>query len=258
MVEASPPPGPPAPEPGTADPLAEPARRPARAARLIALAEVLLCSGLPTQLVVQLAVVTAGVQPWHAEGVPALAFLATTQILDAALLIGVMAVLTRAHGERAGALWRGTRPGLREIGLGVALIPVVLVLVAATLGLAARYAPWLHNVAENPFETLIDSPARAALMVVVVIVAGGLREELQRAFLLHRFERHLGGPAVGVVVLSAAFGAGHYVQGWDAMVATGVVGAFWAVLYLRRRSVIAPVVSHAGFDVLQVLGTLLA
>lgn len=90
-------------------------------------------------------------------------------------------------------------------------------------------------------------------MVVVVIVAGGGREELQRAFLLRRFERHLGGPVAGVLLLSAAFGAGHYVQGWDAVVATGVAGAFWAVLYLRRRSVVAPMVSHAAFDVLQVL-----
>lgn len=255
MVEVSPPSGPPAPDTGLPGPA--PAPRHTWTGRLVALAEALLCSGLPTQFVVQLAAVTAGVQPWHAAGVPTLAFLATTQILDAALLVGLMVVLTRAHGGSPRALWRGTRPGLRESGLGLALVPVVLVLVAATLTLAARFAPWLHNVQQNPFESLIDSPSRAALMVVVVIVAGGLREEFQRAFLLHRFEHHLGGSTVGVVVLSVAFGAGHYVQGWDAMLATGVVGAFWAVLYLRRRSVIAPVVSHAGFDVLQVLGTAL-
>ena len=38
-----------------------------------------------------------------------------------------------------------------------------------------------------------------------------------------------------------------------AVLATGLIGAFWGVLYLRRRSVMAPVISHAGFNSLQVL-----
>ena len=88
---------------------------------------------------------------------------------------------------------------------------------------------------------------------MVAIVAGGIREELQRAFLLQRFERHLGGATMGVVVLSTAFGLGHALQGWDAAIATGTLGAFWAIVYLRRRSSIAPIVSHAGFNSIEVL-----
>jgi membrane protease YdiL (CAAX protease family) len=86
---------------------------------------------------------------------------------------------------------------------------------------------------------------------VVVVIAGGVREELQRAFLLRRFERWLGGRGVGIVVTSTAFGAGHWIQGADAAVATGLLGAFWAIVYLRRQSSVAPVVSHSGFNLLQ-------
>ena len=115
-------------------------------------------------------------------------------------------------------------------------------------------APWLHNVPTNPFEELAASgPGRAALFGVIAISPGGVREELQRAFLLNRFEQHLGGATVGVVVLSTAFGLGHFVQGWDAVITTGMLGAFWAIVYLRRRSSVAPVVSHAGFNSLEVL-----
>ena len=39
----------------------------------------------------------------------------------------------------------------------------------------------------------------------------------------------------------------------DAAVATGTLGAFWGIVYLRRRSVVAPVVSHSGFNLLQIL-----
>jgi len=87
---------------------------------------------------------------------------------------------------------------------------------------------------------------------------GYVREEIQRAFLLHRFEEWLGGRAVGVIVTSAAFGAGHGLQGVDAGVATGLLGAFWGVIYLRRRSAVAPMVSHAGFDLLQIVQFLIA
>ena len=37
------------------------------------------------------------------------------------------------------------------------------------------------------------------------------------------------------------------------MLVTGLLGAFWGVVYLRRRSAVAPMVSHAGFDLLQIL-----
>jgi hypothetical protein len=97
--------------------------------------------------------------------------------------------------------------------------------------------PQLHNVDVNPFEALAGNSLRdAALLGLVAIVAGGVREELQRAFLLDRFERYLGPSWAGVVLLSTAFGLGHLLQGRDAAIATGAMGAFWAVIYLRRRA----------------------
>ena len=67
-----------------------------------------------------------------------------------------------------------------------------------------------------------------------------------------RFGQWLGGGGVGVLITSAAFGGGHLLQGKDAAIATGLLGAFWGVVYLRRRSAVAPMVSHAGFNLLQV------
>ena len=106
---------------------------------------------------------------------------------------------------------------------------------------------------KNPLEGLLSSRRDAWLFGFVVLVAGGVREEIQRAFLLHRFEVWLGGGRVGVIVTSAAFGAGHVLQGYDAAIVTGLLGAFWGVIYLRRRSAVAPMVSHAGFDLLQIV-----
>jgi hypothetical protein len=81
---------------------------------------------------------------------------------------------------------------------------MVLIGVGLLLNTLRLFAPWLHNVPQNPLEQMASVPGQAALFALVAIVAGGVREELQRAFLLHRFEQHLGGAAVGVIVLSAA------------------------------------------------------
>ena len=98
-----------------------------------------------------------------------------------------------------------------------------------------------------------ESPRDAWLFALVLLVAGGIREEVQRAFLIHRFDGWLGGGATGVAVTSIAFGAGHLLQGIDAALATGLLGAFWGAVYLRRRSCVAPMVSHTGFDLLQIV-----
>jgi membrane protease YdiL (CAAX protease family) len=55
------------------------------------------------------------------------------------------------------------------------------------------------------------------------------------------------------VVYSVAFGLGHLEQGRDAALATGVLGVVWGTIYVVRRSIVAPMVSHAGFNLLQLI-----
>ena len=221
--------------------------------RAVALAEVLLCSSVPTQVVLGVLLRSGGVSPFTPAGDLSLPFVVVLSVADTALLVGLMVFLTWSHGESVKDLWLGRRPIRGEVSHGLLLVPAVFAMVVALLTVIRAVAPWLHNVATNPLEQLAASPGEAAVFAVVAIVAGGVREELQRAFLLQRFERHLGGAMVGVVVLGVGFGLGHIVQGWDAVLTTGALGVFWAVVYLRRRSVMAPLVSHAGFNSLEVL-----
>lgn len=219
--------------------------------RVIALGEILLCSSLPTQLSIQAFMHALG---WSFEAVPSLSVLTILSVSDTVLLLAIMVILTRAHGESVRDLWLGNRRPVAEVALGLLLIPPVFLIVGLLMTLLMRLVPVLHNVPTNPLEELATGGAQEAVILgIVAILAGGVREELQRAFLLQRFERHLGGAVVGVIVLSTAFGLGHLLQGRDAAVTTGVLGAFWAIVYLRRRSSIAPMVSHAGFNALEVL-----
>jgi membrane protease YdiL (CAAX protease family) len=177
---------------------------------------------------------------------------------DTLVLIVLMVLLMRAGGESASRLWRGHVKARREVLLGAALVPGVFLMVVVLLNLVRLLMPSLHNVEINPLEQLASNTAfDAAMFGLVAIIAGGVREELQRAFLLHRFEQHLGGATVGVIVISILFGLGHATQGWDAVITTGALGMFWAILYLDRRSSIAPIVSHAGFNSLEILRVVL-
>ena len=197
---------------------------------------------------------TLGWQPFARAGQLSLPFVLALSLADTLLLIVLMVLLTRARGESARELWAGRHPLKKEVILGLLFIPAIFLFVVLLLNAVRLWLPGLHNVKTNPLEELAaGGAANAAMFALVAIFAGGVREELQRAFLLRRFEQHLGGARVGVIVLSVAFGLGHYVQGWDAVITTGTLGAFWALVYLRRGSSIAAVVSHAGFNTLEIL-----
>jgi membrane protease YdiL (CAAX protease family) len=217
------------------------------------LAEVVLCSGYPTQLLLTAALRLAGLSPLAPDGTLSLTFVAAISALDTALLVGLVFWLLGRRGERPSEVLQGARPLSREAALGFVLVPSVLLLILAVPQIVRWLAPALRNVPDNPLEALARSPAGLVVMLMTVIVAGGVREELQRGFLLHRFRSDLGGGVRGLLITSVAFGAGHFVQGWDAVIVTTLLGAFWGALYLRRGSVVAPLVSHAIANAAQVV-----
>jgi membrane protease YdiL (CAAX protease family) len=223
-------------------------------ARVRALFDVFLCSGIPTQLLIAKLLAMAGITPMVASGQLDSTWVFVVAMGDTVLLLVLATLLLRASDESPREVFLGARPPLREALIGIALIGPLLLAVGGVL-LAARQAwPSLHNVTDNPLTGLLKNPREAVMFACVALFAGGVREEVQRAFILTRFERDLGGPAVGLVVTSIAFGAGHAaLQGWDAALATGLLGAVWGLIYLRRRSAIAPIVSHAGFNSLEIV-----
>lgn len=232
--------------------LVEPEPHPRRADRVASIVEVIFCSGLPSQLLLALALQAAGWLPFSADGQLSLRYITALSLLDTAIVVSLAVVFLASRGDRPRAVFLGARPVGREALLGLALL-LPIVIGVALLGLALRtLAPWLHNVPENPLAALMRDPASLAIFAVVVVLAGGLREEVQRAFVLHRFRQHLGGATVGLWVSSVAFGLGHLLQGYDAALLTGVLGLTWGAIFLRRGSLLAPLVSHAAFNLVEV------
>jgi uncharacterized protein len=243
-------------EPGTStaaalDAAALPRRRPGSPAT--AVLEVVAASGFPTQLGLGALLLAAGLKPFGPDGQLSMAYLAVLMPADLVVLLAFIAWRIRAGGDRVSDVLLGGRGWAREGWLGVALIPAFFGgVVVAMLALRTAW-PALHNVDANPFEALIRSPLDALVLGVLVIVTGGLKEEAQRAFVLRRFDRHLGGARLGLVLYSLVFGAGHIIQGYDVAIVTSLLGLAWGAIFLWRRSVVAPSISHAGFNAAQVL-----
>lgn len=221
--------------------------------RLRAASEVILCSGFPTQLLLVAALGLLGIGAVDASGGLSLRWVVMLSLADAILLLGLVFYFLHRGGERPTHVFLGSRPPRREFVLGLMLTPVIVGLAIASINLLHFVWPGIRNVQVNPFEALLQSPADAATFAVVAVLAGGLREELQRAFILVRFEQHLGGAWLGLLVFSIAFGLGHVVQGWDAVVVTALLGALWGTIYLIRRSALSAIVSHAGFNMAEIV-----
>ena len=213
--------------------------------------EILLCSGIPSQFALAYMFALAGFTPL-ASGRLSLGYITTLLLLDATILIALIFWLLRRRGERPREVFLGTRPIGPEISLGVPMTAVVFVLAVIVLSTARLVVPSLHNVRENPLQQLIQTPMQALVLAIVATIGGGLREEIQRAFIIHRFEQHLGGAYVGLILYSLVFGLGHSLQGWDAVLTTAMLGAFWGYVYVARRSIVAPVVSHSGFNAAEI------
>lgn len=212
--------------------------------------EVVLCSGFPSQLLLSALLITAGVASASGDGL-SFRFVVALSLLDTAVVLGLVGLFLKARGESAHQVLIGHVHLGREVMRGVALLPVVFGVVLAGGLLIQRFAPQLRNVGENPLQAMLDSPSRLAIFAFVVVVAGGLREEVQRAFILHRFRQDLGGAWVGLLLFSVAFGLGHLVQGYDAGILTGLLGLLWGLVFLARQSIVAPVVSHALFNLIE-------
>ena len=120
--------------------------------RFSALLEVLVCSGVPTQLVIGQVLALGGWQPFGPAGEPQAGPLFALALVDTVVLLALIAAFQRVRGETLHGLLVGTRPLGREAWLGLAFVPAMFLGVGVVVLALRGLFPWLHNVPTNPFE----------------------------------------------------------------------------------------------------------
>ena len=81
-------------------------------------------------------------------------------------------------------------------------------------------------------------------MTFLVIVVAVSEETIFRGYLILRLKAVTGSAAAAVIISSIIFSLGHGYEGLGGAVTVGVMGAVFAVIYLWRKSLIAPITMH--------------
>jgi len=219
--------------------------------RLQAFFEILLVSGLISSFLAALIF-----SAFHGKRVDLLAMDATIVsvfiLMEAGITFLLLVVILKAHRETIcslGLLWNRWKSYLLW---GLGLVPFFFVINAIVAIAFQTYLPQYY-IEQNPLTEMIQTPQQLALFIFAALVAGGIKEELQRAFILNRFRCYLGGAWLGLVLWSLAFGAAHYVQGVQGITIATLYGFIFGLLYLLTGSLIAPIVAHGAYDTLALL-----
>jgi membrane protease YdiL (CAAX protease family) len=166
-----------------------------------------------------------------------------------------LVLLLRLEGERFDALGVTSRDWLRHLGIGIAI--GLGMFVAFNFALDSV----LNSLIPRPPSTgqsimvFFKQPSNLLVWIPISIFAGGIVEELERIFVLTRFEKWLGRPGLvlAVVISSVVFGLGHLYQGVGTAIGTGISGVVLSLVYLRKRSAIEAITAHAFSDILAVV-----
>jgi membrane protease YdiL (CAAX protease family) len=173
-------------------------------------------------------------------------------LLESTFTFLLLAAILRIHGERIRDMGLSWDRWKSHLSLGLALVPLLFLINVIINAVFRAYLP-KYYLEQNPLTTGIHTPQHLVLLIFSALMAGGIKEELQRAFILRRFHQCLGGAGMGLVLWSLAFGAGHYVQGVQGMTVAVIYGFAFGAIYLLRKSLIAPMAAHGAYNTLVLL-----
>ncbi len=170
--------------------------------------------------------------------------LAASAILlrDLALVCLILFFLWR-NGESRDRIGWNLKNTWREIALGIVLF-IPFFATVNYVDLALRKAGLTEPATPLPsFLTARDLPQILLALLLVIVVAVS-EETIFRGYLLLRFGATMGSMGMAVISSSLIFSIGHGYEGSAGLVTVGVMGIALALVYLWRRSLVAPMVIH--------------
>jgi len=167
-------------------------------------------------------------------------------------LVSLILFFLWRNGENVERIGWSFRRAVIEAALGAALfIPFVFGAALLERGLLRL---GLSRPA-TPMPSFLEASGAAEFLLAagLVAVVAVTEETIFRGYLLLRFKTLLRSPALAVLLSSVIFSLGHGYEGSAGLVTVGVMGAVFAVIYLWRRSLVAPIVMHFLQDFLSIV-----
>lgn len=173
---------------------------------------------------------------------------AAGQAALAGLTVCVLLVLRFGEGAPLATIGL-VRPHLRSIVVGLGIgIGVFVVLAAIALGLSK------FGLFEDVQASGIVLAWSVPFRIVVAAAAGVMEEILYRGYAIERFAALVRRRWLAAVLALAAFALAHVpFWGWAAIATPLLGGAFFTLLYLWRRDLIACIVAHSTIDLIGIV-----
>jgi membrane protease YdiL (CAAX protease family) len=150
-------------------------------------------------------------------------------------------------------IWRNNEPASwigwtfknskKEIALGIVLfIPLSFGTGLLENGLQAVG----FSVPPTPLPSFLAARGMAEflLALVLVVIVALAEETIFRGYLILRFKSITANSTVAVLLSAAMFSLGHGYEGSAGVVTVGVMGMVFALIYMWRKSLVAPIVMH--------------
>lgn len=185
------------------------------------------------------------------------AAITAVKCVDALMAIGAAALFLYRH-----------RPKLSTASFGLQLdhfgrqvlwsLPTLAAVYAAFIStvivvtLAVSLLPSLEEDVLERTEFFELLPLENIVASILLLIPVAIHEELLFRGLLIPYLRRVGCPwAVAILLSSAVFASLHFQQGWIAVVQIFFVGLALAVFFVASRSLLAVILAHFAFDLIQ-------
>jgi uncharacterized protein len=177
---------------------------------------------------------------------------ALATILRDLALVSLIGFFLWRNGEAFDRIGWNVRNGAQDAIRGIVLFVFVfwgaayLDRLLLAVGFSAPSTP-------TPKFLTAKGPAEFLLAFVLVLVVAFAEEIIFRGYLILRLTTVTGSTTAAVVLSSVIFSLGHGYEGTAGVVTVGFMGLFFAMVYVWRRSLVAPIVMHFLQDFLTII-----
>jgi len=177
------------------------------------------------------------------QGTLSFVLVAFATILRDIALVSLIFFFVWRNGEPLIRLGWTLKKGRKEIALGIGLfIPfffatALLDKVLVSAGLSTLKTPL------PSFLTARDT-AQLLLSLVLVIIVALAEETIFRGYLILRFKAITSSPTAAALLSAVIFSLGHGYEGSAGVITVGIMGFFFAIIYMWRQSLVAPIMMH--------------
>jgi membrane protease YdiL (CAAX protease family) len=177
------------------------------------------------------------------QGSMSFKLIAVSSILRDLALVSLILFFLWRNGEpleRIGWRYKNART---EIALGILLF-IPFSLGAGLLDKGLRMVGFTAPATPLPSVIAEKNTTEFLLAVVLVIVVALAEETIFRGYLILRFQNIMANTAAAVLTSAVIFSLGHGYEGSAGVITIGVMGVVFAIIYLWRQSLVAPMVMH--------------